>query len=146
MIRLAVAEDAGELHRLNEAFNGPGDADIDSIARALGENGQELVVVAQEGGGLRGFVCLQVKRSFCYPEPVPEVTEVYVEPGSRRKGLGAAMLAFAQEEYIRRYGPPEGFALLTGADNAPAQALYRKLGYRPDGELHLFKPFEGSAE
>ena len=146
MIRLAVPEDAGELFRLNLEFNGPGDVDVLGIARALAGNRQELVVVSEEQGRLRGFACVQIKRSFCYARPVPEITEVYVEPGSRRRGLAAAMLAFAQEAYRWRYGLPGGFELLTGEDNLPAQALYQKLGFQPDGELHLFKSLEEPGE
>lgn len=146
MIRLAVPEDGAELLRLNEEFNGPGDVNASGIAGSLAGNPQELVVVAEGPQGLRGFVCVQVKRSFCYERPVPEITEVYVEPESRGQGLGTAMLKLAQEAYIRRYGRPEGFELLTGEDNLPARALYERLGFRPDGELHLFKGLEGAED
>ena len=44
-------------------------------------NRREVVIVADGNGGrLAGFVCVQLKKSFCYDEYMPEITEVYVRP------------------------------------------------------------------
>ena len=47
MIRLAITEDAEQLFLLNEQFNGKDET------------------VAEEGDILVGFVCIQIKKSFC---------------------------------------------------------------------------------
>ena len=97
MIRLAVPGDAGQLFGLNERFNGPSLSTVEDMERSLSENTQELVVVADQEGVLAGFVCVQVKRSFCYERPTAEITEVFVDEGFRRKGLARELLDFAEQ-------------------------------------------------
>lgn len=142
MIRLAEPRDAAALCALNDHFNGPGSgwgaADMEKV---LARNPQEVVVVAQVDGELAGFVCIQLKRSFCCREAGAEVTEVFVEKAYRRRGLARAMLAFAEAHCKRNHGV-RSLALLTGRDNAPARSLYQGLGYQEDGEVHLVKEQE----
>ena len=138
MIRLATERDAESLHQLNEAFNGTGLTTPDHIRDSLVHNQQEVVAVAQDGDRLVGFVCVQLKRSFCYEAAMPEVTEVYVDPAWRRNGLATRMIAFAEAECQRR-GPMQKFELLTGRDNFSAQVVYRKSGYVADHKLHMSK-------
>lgn len=137
MVRLAAAGDAASLKILNEEFNGKGEATAESIESSLRENRQELVIVDEENGLLTGFLCVQLKKSFCYLEYMPEITELYVREAYRRKGIARAMLTFA-ETLLRAY-PLSECGLLTGEENMPAQAVYRSLGYREDGELHFSK-------
>lgn len=141
MVRLAKEGDEESLKRLNGAFNGEGEMTPEKIRERIRHNRQEVVVVDEENGALTGFVCVQLKRSFCFEGCAAEITEVYVAPEYRRKGIAGAMIAFA-EDYCARTYSAEDFSLLTGADNQIAQAVYKKLGYRPDGEIHLFKRTE----
>lgn len=138
MVRLAVADDAEQLERLNNEFNGPGDTTRERIRDSLIRNRQEIVVVEEEDGILAGFVCVQLKKSFCYDEYIPEITEVYVNPDYRKRGIARRMITFAQAHCIRNY-PLQSFELLTGSDNARAQSVYRSLGYEEDGEIHMVK-------
>ena len=86
MIRLASVGDAGELERLNAEFNGKGKTTEESIRASLLTNRREIVIVADgDGGRLAGFVCVQLKKSLCYEDFMPEITEVYVRP-ERRAG------------------------------------------------------------
>ena len=126
MVRLATENDAEMLAQLNAAFNGPGETSLEHIRASLRENRQETVIVDEANGILTGFLCLQIKRSFCYDACAPEITELYVRPEYRRQG--------------QKESSCHGLELLTGDDNWIAQAVYRAAGYAPDGELHLFKP------
>ena len=101
---------------------------------------QEIVVVDEMNGELTGFVCVQLKKSFCYDEYMPEITEVYVKPQYRRCGVARSMIAYA-EEYCKSHFPLHKFELLTGAENDVARIAYAKLGYCEDAELHLAKRF-----
>ena len=139
MVRLATENDAEMLAQLNAAFNGPGETSLEHIRASLRENRQETVIVDEANGILTGFLCLQIKRSFCYDACAPEVTELYVRPEYRRQGIARRMLLFA-EEHCQKEASCHGLELLTGDDNWIAQAVYRAAGYAPDGELHLFKP------
>ena len=138
MIRIATAEDANQLNLLNNEFNGQGNTSIDCIRDSLLNNKQEVVIVSQENDSLAGFVCVQLKKSFCYDDYMPEITEVYVRPEYRKKGIASAMIAYA-EKYCSEHYALHKFVLLTGKRNLAAQSVYDKLGYKDDNELHLSK-------
>ena len=48
------------------------------------------------------------------------------------------MITFA-EDYCAKNYPLHKYELLTGKKNLIAQAVYGKLGYRDDNEIHLSK-------
>ena len=137
MVRIATVNDAEQLNILNNEFNGEG-ASIDNIGNSLVSNKQEVVIVADEDDILVGFVCVQLKKSFCYDEYMPEITEVYVKPTYRNRGIASEMIIFA-ENYCSKNYPLHKYELLTGQENLVAQSVYNKLGYVDDNELHLSK-------
>ena len=140
MVRIATVQDAEQLEILNNEFNGEGETTLDNIRYSLANNEQEVIVVDEQNGELTGFVCVQLKKSFCYDEYMPEITEVYVKPQYRRCGVARTMIAYA-EEYCKSHYPLHKFELLTGAENDVARIVYAELGYCEDAELHLAKRF-----
>ena len=138
MIRIATVNDAEQLSVLNDEFNGEGETCIDNIRNSLINNKQEVVIVADENDMLVGFVCVQLKKSFCYDDYMPEITEVYVKPAYRKRGVASKMITFA-ESYCSKNYPLHKYELLTGKQNFVAQSVYKKLGYVDDNELHLSK-------
>lgn len=135
MIRLANINDAEQLFALNEQFNGKGETTLEEIKKFLLNNSQEIIiVVAEEENQLVGFVCVQIKRSFCYSDVYAEITEVFVEEKFRRKGIARRMISFA-ESYCKENYKLHSFELLTGQENTPAQRLYRSIGYTEKSEL-----------
>lgn len=143
MIRKATVNDAEQLGALNEEFNGMGETTVEHIRNALAENCREVVIVDEDQGELTGFVCVQLKKSFCYDVFMPEITEVYVRPAYRKQGIAGRMIRFA-EEYCRSHYPLRKFELLTGEKNLAAQSLYTQIGYADDHELHLSKRIKGN--
>ena len=128
MVRIATVNDAEQLKILNNEFNGEGETSIDNIRNSLMNNKQEVVIVADEDDRLVGFVCVQLKKSFCYDEYMPEITEVYVKPAYRKRGLASEMITFA-EAYCSKNYPLDKYELLTGQENLVAQTVYNKLRY-----------------
>ncbi len=126
-IRGATAQDARVFFALNLAFNGEGVASPQEAALA--------VLLAFVAGEPAGFLCGLLKRSACYSRPSAEVTELYVCPGCRRQGVARQLLE-AFLDACRQEGV-EAVTVLTGEDNAPAQALYQKMGFSPSGEAHF---------
>ena len=140
MVRIATVQDAAQLEILNNEFNGEGETTLENIRASLAGNKQEIVVVDETDGELTGFVCVLLKKSFCYDDYMPEITEVYVKPQYRRCGVARTMIAYA-EEYCKSHYPLHKFELLTGVENDVARIAYAKLGYCEDAELHLAKRF-----
>ena len=126
MVRIATVQDAAQLEILNNEFNGEGETTLENIRASLAGNKQEIVVVDETNGELTGFVCVQLKKSFCYDDYMPEITEVYVKPQYRRCGVARTMIAYA-EEYCKSHYPLHKFELLTGAENDVARIAYAKL-------------------
>lgn len=137
-IRIATVNDAEQLNLLNDEFNGRGATSIENIKNSLMNNRQEVIIVAEENNNLTGFVCVQLKKSFCYDDYMPEITEVYVRPDHRKKGVASAMINYA-EQYCSDHYQLHTYELLTGKDNYIAQSVYNRLGYEEDGEIHLSK-------
>ena len=135
MIRKATANDAEQLSVLNDEFNGKGETTIENIRNSLMSNYQD---VDDEEGVLTGFVCVQLKKSFCYDDYMPEITEVYVRPAYRKQGIASKMITFVEDYCLKNY-PLHKYELLTGDENLIAQSVYSKLGYTNDNELHLSK-------
>ena len=138
MVRIANENDAEQLNILNNEFNGEGETSLDHIRDSIRNNPQEVVVVAEEDGLLVGFVCVQLKKSFCYDDYTPEIAEVYVKPAYRKRGIATGMITFA-EAYCSTHYPLHKYELLTGNGNLAAQSLYKKIGYAEDHEVHLSK-------
>ena len=141
MIRKATVNDAEQLSILNTEFNGAGETTVENIRNCLADNCQEVVIVDDEKGELTGFVCVQLKKSFCYNDFMPEISEVYVRPEYRRRKIASRMILFAEKKKKKNY-PLHKFELLTGGKNLIAQLVYDRLGYKNDHELHLSKRVE----
>ena len=103
MVRIATVNDAEQLNILNNEFNGEGETSIDNIRNSLMNNKQEVVIVAEEDNRLVGFVCVQLKKSFCYDDYMPEITEVYVKQAYRKRGIAGEMISFAENHCSQNY-------------------------------------------
>lgn len=137
-VRVATAEDAEQLLDMAREFGCEELADADSVRASLESNAQEIVIVSEEEGVLAGFLCLQLKRSFCCSLCSPEINRVYVRPKFRKRGLAGAMVSFT-EHCCRKKGTGNEIEILTGSLNSPAHTVYERLGYRNDGAKHLVK-------
>ena len=103
MVRVATVRDAEQLSILYVEFNGKDETTIDNITNSIANNKQEVVIVDDENAVLVGFVCVQLKKSFCYEKYMPQIAEVYVNPMYRKKGIASEMITFAEEYCTRNY-------------------------------------------
>lgn len=120
-IRPAEQGDARQFSELNRRFNG--------CAGRLGEHDErsEKVIVAEIEGELVGFACVRIVRSVCSDSPSAELTELFVDEASRRRGVGAA-LASEAERIAWKSGCGE-LVLRTRSNNLEARALFDRCGY-----------------
>jgi GNAT superfamily N-acetyltransferase len=99
------------------------------IARqVLTSAADQSFVSIREGGQVLAIARLSVAGGWA------GLTAVEVHPGYRRQGLGAAITAAACEQAEQR-GVTRVF-LQVEVDNEPAQALYRRLGFRYSHRYH----------
>lgn len=137
LIRTAGPDDAAALGHLLEAFDGPGASEAQTRQRLLAVQGIETVLLAVVEGAAIGFASLRLVPYLSGGVPRAELTELYVEPAYRRRGIGRALVRRVEALAIER-GATE-LVLLTGLDNQEAQAFYRNLGYR-EAALAMDRP------
>jgi len=127
IIRRATPADAADLARMNAAFNGVSDGAAQIAVRLAACAEIETPILAELDGQIGGFACVRVVPCVLYAEPYAELTDLYVEPEFRRRGLGRALIAFAEQ--LAQARGAAGLIIMTGVGNAAAQALYRAVGY-----------------
>jgi ribosomal protein S18 acetylase RimI-like enzyme len=101
---------------------------------AIVERRESLALIAESDGVRVGFVLLLAS----LPDEVTGDDQAYiaymaVERDRRGGGIGAALLAAAEDE-ARRLGAPY-MALMVTEENAPARALYERAGYLTERRL-----------
>ncbi len=95
-------------------------------------------LIAQRDGERVGFLLmLDGLADEVTLEPQAFVAYMAVKPGARGEGVGAALLAAAEDEARRRLLPY--MALMVTEENEAARRLYERAGYRTERRL-LCKP------
>lgn len=142
-VRRARGADAPTLARMRWAFrteHHPGDGPERPVADAerwmrdrLGRD-TWLAWVAESDGAIVGHVFLQLVEKIPHPSadnnPIGYVTNFYVSPAERNRGVGAALLraltGYAREHALDR------LVLWPSERSVP---LYRRSGFRPPAEM-----------
>lgn len=134
----------GDLPGLAPLFDGyrrfygqPGDpAAAGEFLAARLERRESILLIAEEGSTAIGFSQLYPAFSSVRLERTYILNDLFVAPEARAKGVAGALLE-ASEEAARGEGAAS-LSLSTALDNAPAQALYRKSGWRRDERFATF--------
>jgi GNAT superfamily N-acetyltransferase len=118
---------AGLLDAFNREFDTPSPGAAVLAAR-LGRllAGDDLIAVLV-GDPAVGTALLSLRPSVWYDGPVAVLDELYVAPRFRGRGLGSAVLAFA-ESMIRERGV-ELLEINVDADDTDARRFYERQGY-----------------
>jgi ribosomal protein S18 acetylase RimI-like enzyme len=134
--RIASIQDAPALASMNAAFNDSLETSEQIAQRLADPHRVETPIIAELDDEIVGFAAVRLVPCVFYPAPHAELTELFVEPGYRRRGIGRALLLHA--ERLALDGGADELVLLTGFTNQAAQALYRSLGYE-DLDLQMYK-------
>jgi len=126
-IRIATPDDAAALARFNTTFNDVDDPPGQLAARMPAVRDIETALLAEVDREPAGFACVRIVPCLLYAAPYAELTELYVEPSYRRRGVGRALIAYA-EQLAHQRGAAD-VMIMTGVNNTQAQALYRAMGY-----------------
>jgi GNAT superfamily N-acetyltransferase len=137
-IRELRVEDA---EALSAAFRSLGwQKPVEQFLRYLGEQqqGRRKVLVAVMGGEPCGYVTLIGEPEHVYREGklVPEISDFNVLPAYRKQGIGTRLMDRVEAE-ASRLCDEVGLGVGLHAGYGPAQRMYVKRGYVPDGKgLH----------
>ncbi|HVP31057.1 MAG TPA: GNAT family N-acetyltransferase [Myxococcota bacterium] len=136
-LRVAEAADLDTLVRLAVAFRdhlerpGPSEDEFRSaFATLLGDASAEFVLARDATGCDVGYVQSRFRRSAWSGGIDAELEDVFVAAEARGLGVGERLLRFALERALARGCRIAGLA--TNERNAPALALYGRLGFRAE--------------
>jgi GNAT superfamily N-acetyltransferase len=98
------------------------------------EQGSRLVLVAERDGVFAGYVTLLWQSDYegFKSQDIPEIVDFNVLKAFQRQGVGTALMDEA-ERRIGERNPIAGLGVGLTPDYGPAQVLYVKRGYVPDG-------------
>jgi GNAT superfamily N-acetyltransferase len=106
-----------------------------ALEMILADASRARIYVARDGARIIAMAALHFTTSTAEGGKVAWFEDCIVQPEHRRKGLGKTLL-----EYVIAQAQAEGalrVMLLTDGDNASAQALYRKSGFRDSSMLAM---------
>ncbi|MBI1257676.1 MAG: GNAT family N-acetyltransferase [Chloroflexi bacterium] len=105
--------------------------------RCLAEQaeGRRLVFIAavDENDVAYGMLNLHPQYTLYRKLGIPEIQDLNVIPAARRRGVATALIDHCENLVRERGGDQVGISVGLYADYGPAQRLYIKLGYVPDG-------------
>lgn len=125
--RVATADDAEALARLNHDFNGIDEPPERLALRMRDPARVETPILAEIDGVAVGFAALRIVPCVFYASPHAELTELYVDPAHRRQGAARALIAHAGQ--LAGAGGAKTLLVLTDFLNEQAQLLYRRAGF-----------------
>lgn len=136
IVRLAVTDDIPALDAIALAQNSQKAADY--FARCLEEQaaGRRLVFVAGLGDAApAGYGMLNFNPQYALYKRlgIPEIQDLNVVPEARKQGLATAIIHHCETIARERGCEDIGISVGLYPDYGPAQRLYVKLGYIPDG-------------
>jgi GNAT superfamily N-acetyltransferase len=126
-VRQATPDDATALARMLDLFDSMGATPEQVTTRMLACQNVLTTFIGEMDGQPVGFACLRLVPHLQGDEPYAELTDIYVEALFRRHGVARALIA--QVEAVARAAGASEVVMITGFDNAGAQAAYRASGY-----------------
>lgn len=126
-VRQATPDDATELARLLHQFDNMAATPEQVAARMLGCASVLTTFLGEMDGQAVGFACLRLVPHLQGDEPYAELTDIYVDAPFRRRGVARALIE--QIEVVAQAAGASELVIITGFDNAGAQAAYHAAGY-----------------
>ncbi len=130
MIRLATSEDLKTLAGLYTAIG----RSQDGYFQECLNKGCDILI-AEENAEIVGSAVINWEPKYALYKKldIPEIQDVYVVETARRKGCATAMVLFFEQRAKEKAHTQTGISVGLSKEYGPAQRLYFKLGYEPDG-------------
>ena len=135
-IRLAAVDDLPVLERMALDLGKAKDPQYFSLQYEAQEAGVREIVLGVYEGQLIAYAILnwQPKYAFYLHHEIPEIQDLNVLSDFRQRGVASAMIAHCEARAIEKGRTQMGISFGLTRDYGPAQRLYVRLGYKPDGE------------
>lgn len=130
-IRQATSAEIPALYALVDALGFHKEADY--FERCLAEQRQVFIAALDGQDTAYGMLNWQPQYALYKKLGIPEIQDLNVIPNARRQGIAQALIAHCEMLAAERRCEHIGISVGLYADYGPAQRLYTKLGYMPDG-------------
>lgn len=134
-IRLAQDSDVESLYRLIEELGNAKPVEYFETNLAEQKLGKRHLYLIEHNQILTGYGILnwQPRYSLYKKLNIPEVQDLNITPAKRRQGFATAFIEFCENELRKNNVDMIGISVGLTKDYGPAQRLYFKLGFEPDG-------------
>ena len=109
----------------------------ESLARLLADDDIGRAYLLEVADEVAGYIIFTFAFDIEFGGRIATITDFYLEPRSRRGGLGTKTLAFVADQ-CRSLGV-KSLELQVEEGNLPAQALYRRFGFKRLSRLPMSK-------
>jgi ribosomal protein S18 acetylase RimI-like enzyme len=148
VLRLATEQDVSVLLEMMEDFNRseliswePSATEV-ALRKLLREPALGQAVVLEDGGRVQGYAVLTYGYDLEFAGRDAYLTELYLRPEARGRGLGKWLLA-GVEERAREAGV-QALHLMVRPENRTALTLYQRAGFEVPPRVFLTKRHPGS--
>ncbi len=138
IVRLARESDYHQIMSLYNDFVGEdrySKLENDSFSKVLNST-TNFVYVSEEEGKLVGVATFSVRPVIRYPKPIAELDEMYVDPDSRRHGVGKVLMQEVEKK-AKELGCHRVY-IESQYKHEQGHKFYESLGYKNYG-YHFFK-------
>lgn len=135
-IRPAQDQDRAALIAMNHrALNGRSEEHV-TLQYDYQAKGERTILTAHWDSALAGYCIFNRNPKYAYyrAHTIPEIQDIKVAPEYRRRGIATALIEQCETMARQKGFKAIGISFGLHAGFGPAQQLYIKLGYRPDGQ------------
>lgn len=134
-ITQAQAADIKAIEAFADSFRHNSEADYYIRQFEYQEKGQRILFLLRQGEHILAYAVLNFSPKYALFKKleIPEIQDLIVHPHARRKGYGRALIAHIEGFLAEKGYAYCGIGVSVSPLFGPAQQLYMRLGYVPDG-------------
>ena len=134
-IREATYKDLNALREISSQLRQEKDVDYFEHQFERAGEGKRVVLIAAMNGENAGYCILNWEPKYGYfrSQNIPEIQDLNVLPAFRQRGFATRMIEYCEKAAVKKGRKLMGISFGLHAAFGPAQRLYVKIGYVPDG-------------
>ncbi len=131
-IKKATMDDLGTLYQIVHGMGHARESDYFELTLSMSDR---ILFLVEHDGQPAGYGILNWQPKYAYfaSEGIPEVQDISILPDFRQRGLASTLIAHCEDLARSKGLNAMGIGVGLHTRFGPAQRLYAKLGYVPDG-------------